>query len=252
MSERLIIKTFEELKSKMSQLFGEYYIYRGTSNPSQILPQIVRNGYEKHEFEILKDFERYYGIYENVNSCWELVALAQHHELMTRLIDFTTNPYVALFFALHPKPDDETTYQLFCIKKENTIELLDQDFSHFDYDTSEGTMKIFEKSQKEIYSSEFEYFAKQLEKKNLGKIVTIQPNIGNSRLLMQQGLFVFPLILDKDYINKEINENSLIIEIDKSVREEALGLLDKLGYNEYRLMPDLVSVCKEINSKYKK
>ena len=67
---------------------------------------------------------------------------------------------------------------------------------------------------------------------------------------MQQGLFVIPQNLSDESIYKRFETNTIKLIINEKIRDESLRYLDKLGYNEYRLMPDINSLCYEINKKF--
>jgi hypothetical protein len=74
---------------------------------------------------------------------------------------------------------------------------------------------------------------------------------------MQQGLFLFPyiyiegtFILDKVMLNNQINDNTSLIKIHKSLRADLLNFLDNIGINLYKLMPDLANICEAIKRNY--
>ena len=62
---------------------------------------------------------------------------------------------------------------------------------------------------------------------------------------------MFPYNLEKTTHMNIIEKNTTVIKIDKSIRNQLLAYLDTLGYNTYRLMPDLSSVCLAITRKLK-
>lgn len=243
-------KDIDEIVSVFNSSLTDTLIFRGINNRTQLLPKIIR-GFDcsKDEIKILEDFEQYYGAYKSINIVdnWEFLALAQHYGLMTRLIDFTTNPYIALFFALHYKKQDGEKYLLYALDRSKTTDLLHIELSSFNY--KDDVLSIYERDQSHPYAKDTEYYLNNIKDK--AGLFVISPNYKNSRVLMQQGLFLVPKELNEDEIYNMFDNYADCYEILDYLRDELLQLLDKLGYNEFRLMPDLETLCFEINSIYR-
>lgn len=92
----------ESLIAHLTSLAKEgRYVFRGYSTEEQILPSIIRNRAVDIEARLLKEFERYGAHYFHANNPIEFMAHAQHYGLPTRLLDFSYNPFIALFFSLY-------------------------------------------------------------------------------------------------------------------------------------------------------
>jgi hypothetical protein len=114
------IKTWSDLAGLVEKYRANRWIFRGVHNASHALvPSVGRPGARKdldsgrnlpfdegEELGMLSRFQR--EVHPHTNTAkpvnlahdWELRALAQHHGLKTRLLDWSESPLIAAFFAV--------------------------------------------------------------------------------------------------------------------------------------------------------
>lgn len=91
---------FHDSWSAGLQRFRSSYVYRGLEDKRYDLTSTLNRLGESHlEKHLLRNFRKYSQIDDENKSIWNWLALAQHHGLPTRLLDWTYSPLVALHFA---------------------------------------------------------------------------------------------------------------------------------------------------------
>ena len=104
------VRTFEEfVKAVMEFSDEDEVLFRGQRRADwDLSPSIARMKLRTHstlrelEDRLVRDFRRECPpfIQQPIPDAWEQLAIAQHHGLATRLLDWTANPLAALWFAV--------------------------------------------------------------------------------------------------------------------------------------------------------
>lgn len=99
--------SFADLHDRLSSYRGGW-IFRGHSDPAwRLVPKGGRPPFLGRDKELFESWKRRALEYLTMrpNSDWDWLAIAQHHGLATRLLDWTTNPLNAAYFAVrNPRP----------------------------------------------------------------------------------------------------------------------------------------------------
>jgi hypothetical protein len=106
--------------------FRSQYVFRGVPRTAHTLESSLQaGGFVPHEIHLLSSFRKY-AVSRDVygDSIWNWLALAKHHGLPTRLLDWSYSPYVAMHFATQNLKDFAEDGAIWCVDYTKTNELL--------------------------------------------------------------------------------------------------------------------------------
>ncbi|MFM5256359.1 FRG domain-containing protein [Aeromonas hydrophila] len=269
-----------------SDRFKREYFFRGHADINwKPIPSIYRNEkWIKNEEIMIKDLiSKCPNEFINHKYTFQSLVKMQHYSLPTRLLDITTNPLVALYFACQPervKNDDGVETEadgeviIFCAFKDS-IKYHDSDtvsiISNIAKRPKNFDLNEAPKSEKEIAAfnathniqlllhdirHEKPHFESKIERNHLESVVFVRPLLDNPRIIKQDGYFILFGISDKKTSPAKIREYcfpqkkmpQILIPADK--KEVILNELEVLGISNDTIFPDIDNVAKFIKSKY--
>jgi hypothetical protein len=229
-------------KENLSRFRSNYVFRGGVGKSASLVPGVVKFTRSSHETEghLLRNFRKYADRQSLLDrSMWNWLALAQHHGLPTRLLDWTYSPYVALHFAtMDPDALHEDSY-IFCIDYHRTNELLPARLKKIL--KSEGSYVFTAEMLDQAARSLREFDA--LSKKEF--VLFFEPPTLDDRILNQYALFSLMSHPTADLL-KWLQKHAgaaIHLVIPSILKREIRDKLDQANITERTLTPGLDGLC---------
>lgn len=201
------------------------WMFRGVgSDAFKLRPKVGRDdvvatgtGYkEAIELRIFQNFKRRGRVYFSIppQSNWEWLALAQHHGLPTRLLDWTSNPLVAAYFAVTSYPED-TNAAIYAINV--------RDHMLIDVTTQDNPFEIDD-------------------------VKFVVPSVNNARLVSQKGFFTVHGRPDEDWEPRNVKRHVIPAASRLYIRRK----LFYLGIDAAHVLADLDGLCQSLSWQYRR
>jgi hypothetical protein len=239
-----------------SRLGGMQMWYRGHSNAEfELKPSSGRKcqyadrwfeGFDPEiEQRLLDRFRRRaYAMTEGVLNEWEIMFIARHHGLPTRILDWTSSPLVALYFAVSEQFDAPATLWAFARVR--------------DHETDLPIAMLVRSDAPE--ASPFKYYTAPEPAENdhvetQDAVKLIHPLYNSPRITAQNGVFTFHSNPRKDlghYANVAFHRKRLDLQvlfrwdIEGASKPGFIRSLEELGVNARTVYPDLDGLAKSL------
>ena len=255
----------------MSKTDDKVFFYRGHSNREKykLSPAVFRTDDEKmaeptmfRELLISNAPD-----FRDDRSTFEKLVRMQHYSLPTRLLDISTNPLIALYFACKSSPDKSGEVIRFAIKQDqmkffdsdtvsciaNLAQLSQSDKKAISFAGSNDQFNGQDPIRKLLHfiKEEKPYFRDAIVPSDLKRIICVRGKLNNTRIVSQSGAF---LIFGLDASLPETGNTDIEIErmtMSAGSKKKIIQELDTLALNESTIFPYIENSARYIAAKYR-
>jgi len=231
MEEKCIVSDLasfiKEINKHWELEYRQMTYFRGQANEAwELIPGCARDPHCLHDDEMVFNYWLKKALmYISDKNFYEkrpieLLSIAQHHGLPTRLLDWSFNPLVALFFACKNNCNEPGAVYIYKNRSNNFLKTTLNTLSHNSYITIDGKIK---------------------------EIAVIIPTSTSSRISAQSGLFTLHCKPNKNIIDLlEKNDEIIKIIIPSAAKDHLTQELIMCGISSATLFPDMDGISADI------
>jgi len=224
------INNLADYLSYIKENVQSFTLFRGQRSNKPLIPKIGRitlnDDLRKAERLMISELKLQLRQFKDISnvSDWDILSLAQHHGMATRLLDWTSNPLAALWFAVERSPDKAKGKPV-----DGVVWLFVPEQEDFVDPTKEGPF-------------------------NINRTKVFRPSHITERITAQSGWFTVHKYLNNRFVPLNNNKRHKVKLMKLIVPQESFYILrdelNRCNVNAATIYPGLDGICRHVEWLY--